>query len=228
MLLKAEKIAGFLSLFPFVRGVSVSGSLSKNFADEDSDIDFFIITAKNRLWIARTFMHLFKKLTFLAGKQHWFCMNYYVSEDHMEIKEKNLYTAIEVATLMPLRGISVSRDFIAQNNWSQDFLPNHSLRVSHVEEIRNPFFKKCFEFLFSGRAADALDRALMRYTSYRWGKKQDHKQLNSHGNVMGMDTDRHYAKPNPVNFQVKLLAQYERKVQGLVRRFERRIKSIHE
>ena len=56
MLQTAGKIAGFLSAFPFVKGVAVSGSLSKNFADENSDIDFFIITEKNKLWIARTFM----------------------------------------------------------------------------------------------------------------------------------------------------------------------------
>ena len=69
MLRTAEKIAGFLSGFPFVRGIAVSGSLSKNFADENSDIDFFIIMAPNRLWLGRTILHCFKKLTFLFKKQ---------------------------------------------------------------------------------------------------------------------------------------------------------------
>jgi hypothetical protein len=65
----------------------------------------FITTAKNRLWIARTLMHGLKKLTFLFNKQHYFCMNYYVDEvQQLQIREKNIYTAIEVATLMPSTG----------------------------------------------------------------------------------------------------------------------------
>ncbi|HYE56342.1 MAG TPA: hypothetical protein VD996_15945, partial [Chitinophagaceae bacterium] len=68
MLAKAHKISAFLYRFPFVRGIGISGSLSKNFADKNADIDFFVITSANRLWIARSFMHLFKKLTFLTGR----------------------------------------------------------------------------------------------------------------------------------------------------------------
>ena len=124
LLKTAEKIAGFLSLFPFVRGVAISGSLSKNFADESSDIDFFIITAKNRLWLARTFMHIFKKFTFLFKKEDWFCMNYYIDEAFPEIREKNIFTATEVATLLTLRGIEVFKQFFENNKWSRDFFPN--------------------------------------------------------------------------------------------------------
>src|SRR5262245_12222787 len=69
---KAYSIGKFLYRFPFVRAIAVSGSLSKDFADENADIDFFIITKANRLWIARTIMHLFKKLTFITGHQHYF------------------------------------------------------------------------------------------------------------------------------------------------------------
>src|SRR5258706_12258011 len=45
MLKKAEKAATVISAFPFVKGVAVSGSLSKKYADENADVDFFIITA---------------------------------------------------------------------------------------------------------------------------------------------------------------------------------------
>src|SRR5688572_22112099 len=87
LLPKAFKIGRFLFHFPYVRAVCISGSLSKNFADEKADIDFFIITKANRLWLARTIMHLFKKLTFLTGHQHYFCMNYYIDEEALLIKE---------------------------------------------------------------------------------------------------------------------------------------------
>src|ERR1700743_3268789 len=84
----ARKVAAMLIRFPFVRGVAVSGSLSKNFADDKSDIDLFIITAKNRLWLARTVMHGLKKLSFLVNREHYFCMNYYIDEHELQIAEQ--------------------------------------------------------------------------------------------------------------------------------------------
>jgi hypothetical protein len=99
----AFRTSRLLFHFPFVRAVCISGSLSKNCSGEKSDIDYFIITRAERLWIARTFMHLFKKITFLAGKQHWYCMNYYVDEQALQIREKNVYTAMEIVTLVPMQ-----------------------------------------------------------------------------------------------------------------------------
>ncbi|MEO8943983.1 MAG: hypothetical protein ABI297_05225, partial [Ginsengibacter sp.] len=100
----ARRVAKILYGCPFVKSIAVSGSLSKHFAEDNSDIDFFIITSANRLWIARTFMHVLKKLSYLIGKQNWFCMNYYVDELAMEIPEKNIFTAMEIVTLIPMHG----------------------------------------------------------------------------------------------------------------------------
>lgn len=227
MLKTAEKVAGFLSGFPFVRGIAVSGSLSKNFADQDSDIDFFVITAKNRLWLARTFMHFFKKLTFLAKKQHWFCMNYYIDEEMMQIREKNIYTATEVVTLLPLRGIRTFNDFYASNKWSRHYLPNHSLRISYVEEVKKPLLKKILEPLFNNFIGSFLDYCLMKLTASRWGRKTKNRKLNSRSIVMSMDSSKHYAKPDPRNFQEKLLQLYEKKRINLFRSYENKAKTIY-
>jgi predicted nucleotidyltransferase len=227
MLKTAEKIAALLSKFPFVRGVAVSGSLSKNFADKDSDIDFFIITAKNKLWLARTFMHCFKKFTFLVKKQEWFCMNYYIDEEVLQIKEKNLFTATEVATLLPLRGINSFQQFYMSNKWSRNYLPNHVLRISYVDEVKKPLLKKAVEFIFSNPLGNLLDILLMKLTSYRWLKKKEQRKLNKRGFVMGMDVSRHYAKPDPESFQKKLVETYEKKIFNLFLRYESRAKSIY-
>ena len=49
----AVRVTWLLKLIPFIRWVCVSGSLSKGVMEEDSDIDFFIIVQKNRLWMVR-------------------------------------------------------------------------------------------------------------------------------------------------------------------------------
>src|SRR5262245_7809961 len=57
----ARKYSSIIASFPFVRGVCISGSLSKGYMDSHTDIDYFIITQPGRLWLSRTLLVLFKK-----------------------------------------------------------------------------------------------------------------------------------------------------------------------
>jgi predicted nucleotidyltransferase len=212
----AKRIARFLSGFPYVRAVGISGSLSKDFADENSDIDFFVITASDRLWIGRTLMHLFKKLTFLAGKQHWFCMNYYVDEIGLQIKEKNIFTAIETATVLPFQGSEAFREFFLANSWVNALFPNHVSNLENSRQVSNNLLKRFVEKILNNRIGDWLDKSLMRLTCKRWKKKANTFKLNNRGIIMGLDAGRHYAKPDPNNFQVKVVEQYEKKMQELM------------
>lgn len=226
MLKTAENIAAFLSTFPFVKGVAVSGSLSKNFADENSDIDFFIITEKNKLWLARTFMHCFKKIAILQKKQDLFCMNYYIDEKMLQIKEKNIYTATEIVTLLPLRGIEVFKDFFVENAWSKTFLPNHSLRISYVEETKSPVLKKAIEFILRNPAGNLLDSFLMKLSVFQWNKKTRSGKLNKRGVLMSLDASKHHAKPNPLLFQKKFMDVYEKKIFNLLCHYESKAKTV--
>lgn len=212
LLTTAHKVSALLYRFPFVRGIGISGSLSKNVADELSDIDFFIITRSNRLWIARTLMHLFKKLTYLAGRQHWFCMNYYVDEDAMLIEERNIFTATELLTLMPVAGNGTLDDFFHVNAWAMDYFPNARRDNERKRYSRFPWYKKATEYIFNNRMGDMLDNWLMKLTSRRWKKKEKEHRLNEKGNRMGLRTGKHFAKPNPHHFQEKLLEMYWQKI----------------
>ncbi|HZY37693.1 MAG TPA: nucleotidyltransferase domain-containing protein [Mucilaginibacter sp.] len=216
----ARRVGNVLISFPYVRGVAVSGSLSKNFADEQSDIDLFIITAKNRVWIARTIMHFLKKLTFLVKKEHYFCMNYYIDEQELEIAEKNIYTAIEIGTLMPLEGDFIFEKFFSANNWTREYLPNKNMRVASAKPLKRRFFKRVIELVFDNSFGNSIDSLLMKITASRWQKKTIHHKLNSKGEVMAMVTGKHFSKPDPKNFQANLLLKYERKVALVMREYE--------
>jgi predicted nucleotidyltransferase len=216
----AKRVSNLLIRFPYVRGIAISGSLSKNFADDDSDIDLFIITAKNRLWIARTLMHCFKKLTFLVKKQHYFCMNYYIDEQELQIREKNIYTAIEIATLMPLHGDTVFEQFYNANAWTRDYLPNKCMRLSTAKPLKRSLFKIFTEMLFNNWVGNSIDNFFMNLTSGRWLKKEQQKKRNMRGIILGLDCGKHYAKPDPKNFQCKLIEKYANKVTQLLERSE--------
>ncbi|MBS1529886.1 MAG: nucleotidyltransferase domain-containing protein [Bacteroidetes bacterium] len=220
MMIAAKKVGDLLIRFPYVRGIAISGSLSKNFADEDSDIDLFIITAKNRLWIARTLMHCFKKLTFLVNKEHYFCMNYYIDEDDLSIHEKNVYTATEIATLIPLHGDAVFEQFYTANAWSRNFLPNKCLRLATARPEKHSPLKRFIEILFNNPIGNTIDNLLMKLTSKRWMKKMRQGKKNNRGIIMAMDAGKHYAKPDPFNFQFKLISSYQNRVDHLLERSE--------
>lgn len=220
MMSTAKKVSNLLVRFPFVKGIAISGSLSKNFADEDSDIDLFIITAKNRLWIARTLMHCFKKLTFLVKREHFFCMNYYIDEEELQIREKNIYTAIEIATLIPVHGDTTFEQFYAANYWTRNYLPNKYMRLTTAKSLKRSWLKMSFEWLFNNPFGNVLDDLLMRITTERWDKKRQQKKLNIKGLIMGMDAGKHYAKPDPKNFQEKLILKYQLKLSQILERRE--------
>jgi len=212
----AKKVAKMLSHFPYVQTVAVSGSLSKYFADEKADIDFFIITSANRLWIARTCMHFLKKLSYIVGKQNWFCMNYFVDEMGMDIQEKNIFTAMEIATLLPMQGTKHFKYFIAANPWTNNYFPARIISIGSAPEIKKGFIRKCFEKIFNSRLGDILDKWLMNVTDKRWQNKTGQGEVNDHGAKIGMMVDRHFSKPDPKNFQPKVLQQYESKVKHLL------------
>jgi hypothetical protein len=220
MLKKAVRVAGIISGFPYVKGVAVSGSLSKYFADENADIDFFIVTAANRLWICRTILHLFKKITFLFKMQDLFCMNYFIDEAEPCIVEKNFYTAMEIVTILPLRGKKVFDHFYEVNDWTRIFFPNKYPETYSTKKTRSSWFKYITEKVFNGRIGCSLDDYLMKLTSKRWAMKTKLKKKNSKGYLMSMCTDKHFSKPNPEHFQRTLLQRFENSLADFYKRLE--------
>jgi hypothetical protein len=212
----AAKGSRLLFRFPYVRGIGISGSLSKNFAGEDADIDYFIITSANRLWIARTLMHLFKKLNFLVGRQDWYCMNYFVDEEALKIQEKNIFTATELVTLLPVCGNGVLERFFDANDWANDYFPiygskKETMQVSHP----GSWLKTAIERLLNNAMGESLDNFLMNLTTRRWKKKTDAGALNKKGDRMSLLTDKHYSSSDPAFLQARIMGLFNDKMKGL-------------
>jgi len=147
-------------------------------------------------------------------------MNYYIDEQELQIREKNIYTAIEIATLMPLHGDTTFEQFYNANAWTRDYLPNKCMRLSTAKTLKKSFLKSFTELLFNNKLGNMLDNMLLNITAKRWLKKLQMKKLNSHGIVMCLDTGKHYAKPDPRNFQEKLMLKYQKRVSQLMEHWE--------
>lgn len=203
LLRRSAAFVSVISSFPFVKAVAISGSLSKNYASENPDIDYFIITEANRLWIARTLLHLFKKLTFISGHQHYFCMNYFIDTEALALAQRNQYTAIELATLLPAYNHNMVKKLIAKNDWIKKFLPNHQLElnVDCLVDNRKQPMKKFWEGVFNLLAPHRLNRALMRITDRKWRKKWRHANYSPEEYHQALQTEIHISKNHPDNYE---------------------------
>ena len=147
-LLRISKRMGWLiRKFPFVKGVYLSGSLSKLGANnDDADIDYFIITKKNRAWSARLFLTAFKKI-FLFNQKRYFCINFFIDENHLELNKKNIYTAVESASLMALHNKGLLGKFYEKNPFIQDYFPNFIPQKAYTFNYTS-FFKSQYDPLY--------------------------------------------------------------------------------
>lgn len=209
---RAKKIGNFIQCFPFVRMVAISGSLSKGYADQHSDIDFFIVTNATNLWTSRTLLHVFKKLTFLVGQQHSFCMNYFIAESHLSIEEQNYFTAIELATLIPVTHPELGAKLVVTNEWITEFLPNHNPPTTQKIEVKTNIFKRIIEFVLGSKK---LNHFFMELTNKKWRKKWARKNFPMEAYDLAFKTRLYVSKNHDKNYQEKILKKYEDKTNSI-------------
>jgi len=214
----AMRISRVLAWFPYIRGIGISGSLSKNIAHEGSDYDFFIVTAANRLWIARTLQHLFVKA--FPRLRYFCCLNYYIDERALEIGERNIFTATEVITLLPACGKRSFQQFFKANQWALDFVPNAAFRKLPAKEISSWPLKRLTEWMLNNGMGERLDDALMKFFSRRWTTLMSRKQITATGFQLGaVVIEKHLCKPMPQHFQQNILNRFEQKIADVKKQY---------
>lgn len=208
----ARVVASLIRYFPFVRGVFLSGELSKGVASPEGDIDYVIVTSERRLWICRTLLILFKKIALLDSRK-FFCLNHFVAEQHLAVEEHNRYTAMELITLKPLVNPPLLERYHADNPWIADYFPNWIPPANQVPlaNLRRPWFQRFIEIPFHGAIGDALDRLLMSLWRIIWQRK--------HPELSHRERERRYACTPTLstayggNFLELILTEYESRLQ---------------
>ncbi|RKQ51312.1 hypothetical protein BXY85_2335 [Roseivirga pacifica] len=201
----AKRYSSLIYLFPFVRGVFISGSLSKGSISEDADIDYFIVTKTNRLWITRTMLVAFKRIFLLGSKRH-FCVNYFVDEDNLIIPDQNVFTATEISTLIPMHGNSVCHNFLNANAWIKDVFPNMETKQFTLKKdnLLKRFSKNIVESFFLSVISEPLDKFFMKKTYQRWTSLYS-SSLSKDDFEVAFRTHRGTSKNHDKNYQKRVL-----------------------
>jgi hypothetical protein len=119
----ARRFGAILAHLPFVRMVALTGALSmRNAHNHEDDIDYLLVTVPGRVWTARLFAVLLVRLARFVGVG--LCPNYVLAQTALTQSRQDLFTAHELAQMIPLAGRDVYEVMRAANPWASVMLPN--------------------------------------------------------------------------------------------------------
>ncbi len=156
----ATRYGVWLARLPYVRMVAVTGALAmRNAAHADDDLDYLVVTAANRVWLARALAIGLVRLVRLRGVV--ICPNYVLSENAFEQSKKDLFIAHEIAQMVPIYGHGLYTQFRGANKWVTQHLPNAN-SAFYGENDYHPAgiwggLKRGLERILSGKAGDWLE-----------------------------------------------------------------------
>jgi hypothetical protein len=133
---KSGRYGRIIASLPFVRMAAVSGSLAVDNTEEGKDIDYLLVTAPKRLWTVRAMTLALARIARLEGLS--LCPNYLLTTNALELSDRSLYAAHELAQMIPLSGMEVYAQMRRLNAWTDDSLPNAQGAPSNSRLVKIP------------------------------------------------------------------------------------------
>lgn len=189
----AEKSAKILSFVPGVRMVGITGSLAMANSPEDGDIDLLIITKKGTLWTTRFLVYVTLRLFGIAvrkpnsklQKDH-LCLNMWLDETDLVWRksDRNVYTAHEIAQIVPLVGKhDIYEKLLSENSWILDYWPKSvkiAKKINRDEKnrsfvdllgfIEKVLYKLQTRYMEAKKTNETVTATRAFFHPYDWGK----------------------------------------------------------
>jgi predicted nucleotidyltransferase len=134
LLKKARRWSLFFRLIPSVKSIVVVNSVAYGNVHKDSDIDLFIITSPNRIFVTKGFlMYLLKLLNQLEDAQNSsgrFSLGMFLTTKGVKIEKDIMRTnepdlVYRIITCIPLYGDAIWYSLIKNDSYMQARLPNY-------------------------------------------------------------------------------------------------------
>jgi len=210
------KIIKWLKLIPFVKMIGVTGALAMKNAKEKSDLDLLIVLKQGKIWTGRTIitalLHIFGKRRHGLKISDRVCLNFFITDESLEIITKDLFSASEYMFLFPLYGLETYKRFQIKNRWIKSMKPNFGItEVPPLKMLGDSFFSEIFrtagEILFS---AGWIERKLKEIEKRRIMRNPKTRQ---EGSLIYADDDALMFLPEPRG--PKIFQQFKEKIAQL-------------
>lgn len=170
---QAFKAKNILRHVPFIRSIMICNSLALGGVKKSSDIDFFIITKKNRIYLTRILaiflLKLFRFYQNKTGEPKKTSLGFFVDEEGLNIKKIKLhhdpYLFFWIASLKPIFGFKYYYKFCWENNWVKKELPNFFPKKGHLS--KRTLWQKMLEIFVPGVIIDGLENLSRRLQQKR-------------------------------------------------------------
>ncbi len=169
----ARRAARIVRSVPFLKAIFVCNTVGAEQATDDSDIDFFIVTEKNRIWVARLWV------TFLLGLfrlrrvnnriKNKICLSFYVTADNLNLAnlrvvDDDIHFAYWINQMLPIYDPeNMYAKFLQANSWTKKYLPNIDAKkissyIFHITESKlGKFWKRAWEKMWTGPYGDLIN-----------------------------------------------------------------------
>ncbi len=172
----ARSYLSYLEMIPTIRLIGISGSMSMANGNSYDDIDLFIITSANTIWVTRFMVLLYKKvLTWVypfIGKK--LCYNLFFSENSLKLSENkhNVYVGHELLQLKVIYNKSgIYHTLLAENNWVYDLFPNAKFSFQ-TETYQKKEQKKHSSIIFLNILLGKVQKWWLRRIGYIYEEKE--------------------------------------------------------
>ena len=158
---KFSRIVSLIKIYrfiPFVRMIAVCNSLAISNANENSDIDLFIIAKKDKIWLARFFTVILVKFFDLRPRKDkskdTFCLSFFIDEDYLNIKNiilnnNDIYLPHWIQQLVPIYNPDyLYEKFMKANEWYKEYLPN-GYNNEFVYEVKETYLSRFYNIIIS-------------------------------------------------------------------------------
>lgn len=169
----ARQAARLVRSVPFLRAILVCNTVASEQAGVDSDIDFFIIAAKNRIWIVRLMVTFILQIFGLRRRKDKIkdkiCLSFYVTEDALDLSslrvvDDDIHLAFWINQMLPVFDTdNYYTKFLQANSWLQTYLPNINISSleSYVSSVLpgtvGAVWKKVWEQMWQGGYGDIIN-----------------------------------------------------------------------
>lgn len=197
---QAIEIIPLLKLIPTIEAIFLTGSVAAKNAKKTADIDLMIITSTNTAWLTRAVVFIILKI--IKKFKNPLCPNIFLDLNHLEIKNKNLYTAHEILQAKCLYDKSnINFLWLEKNKWTKDYLPR-AHKMNYELSIKNYGYKKKHNTYFIIHNSLVIFELIAFLFQYLYMKRKITNERVGWG----------YAFFHPNDFSEKVLKRFEQRL----------------